>query len=54
MYLPKGKRKLILMENEAFPSDVYAVKSFVRSRGLGSFERDDYLTLINTVRISRP
>jgi kynureninase len=33
-YRPQGMRRAILIEHPAFPSDLYAVRSHVRSRGL--------------------
>ncbi len=38
-YQPKGKRKKILMEAGAFPSDLYVVESHLQLRG-GSFDED--------------
>lgn len=37
-YQPKGERKKILMESKAFPSDQYAIASFVRHKGLNPDE----------------
>ena len=33
-YNPTEKRKKILMEKKAFPSDIYAVKSHMETRGI--------------------
>ena len=33
-YRPEGKRRKILMESPAFPSDIYCLQSHVESRGL--------------------
>lgn len=37
-YQPKGKRRKILMEKKAFPSDQYAVRSYVQHLGLNPDE----------------
>jgi len=43
-YRPEGRRKKILIESKAFPSDQYAVSSFVRHMG---FNPDEILVEIN-------
>lgn len=42
-YRPEGSRIKILMEDDAFPSDTYAIKSHMRSRGI---DPDEHLVLL--------